>query len=182
MERQNRTLVVVVAILAVTVLCMSIGFANYGQDLVIEGNTTVEAASWDIHFKEGTYTESTGSTAATSYNLDTTAMDYEVTLAKPGDFYEFTVTVENGGTFDANLVKLTMTALTDEQAKYLTYTVTYDGTTYSATTDNLSIALDAGATKDVKVRVEYVQPDEATDLPSEEETVTLNATLSYKQA
>lgn len=182
MERQNRTLVVVVAILAVTVLCMSIGFATYNQDLDINGTTTVEAAKWDIHFKEGSYVESTGSVVATSYSLDVTTMSYEVTLSAPGDYYEFTATVENGGTFDANLVKLTMTSLTDEQAKYLTYTITYDGQTYTTTTSDLSIALAKGATKDVTVRVEYVAPTDATELPTTAQTISLDATLSYKQA
>lgn len=182
MERQNKTLIVIVAILAVTVLCMSIGFANYGQDLVIQGTTTVEAAKWDVHFKEGTYSLTAGSKEATSYSLNTTTMTYEVTLEKPGDFYEFTVTVENGGTFDASLKALTMTSLTAEQSKYLTYTITYDGTTYNATTENLSIALASGATKDVKIRVSYIQPDDATDLPSTEQTISLTATLSYIQA
>lgn len=182
MERQNKTLVVVVAILAVTVLCMSIGFATYNQDLTINGTTNVEAAKWDIHFKTGTYAESTGSVVATTAELDATTMTYEVTLSQPGDYYEFTATIENGGTFDANLVKLTMTSLTDEQAKYLTYTITYDGTSYTTTTSDLSIALAKGATEDVTVRVEYVQPDDAANLPTTAQTITLDATLSYEQA
>ena len=78
-----------------------------------------------------------------------------------------------------------MTALTDAQKKYLTYTVIYDGETYVASADSLNIALPfaTGANKkNVTVRVAYVQPTDAADLPETTQTVNLAVALDYSQA
>ena len=76
-----------------------------------------------------------------------------------------------------------MSSLTTEQQKYLKYTVTYDGTEYTASTSNLAIALaKQTGTAPVKVRVEYVQPTDAADLPASDVEVSLTATLAYEQA
>ena len=54
MERQKHTQTVVIAVLAVAILMMTIGFAAtaYTQTLNIGGtdNTTVKAAKWSVHF------------------------------------------------------------------------------------------------------------------------------------
>ena len=83
------------------------------------------------------------------------------------------------------LKALTMSTLTPAQAKYLTYTVTYDGTAYTESQSGLSLSLpstEGSNTKVVKVRVAYVQPESSTDLPTESDaTVTLTASLDYEQ-
>ncbi len=75
-----------------------------------------------------------------------------------------------------------MSTLSEEQAKYLTYTVEYGGTPFSASASGLNTALTVGQTVDVLVRVDYVQPDDAADLPQENITVNLSADLNYSQA
>ena len=78
-----------------------------------------------------------------------------------------------------------MSTLTAAQQKYLTYTVTYDGTAYTASNTSLSSSLPCTSgsnTKVVKVRVDYVQPETSTDLPSEAVNVTLTASLDYEQS
>ena len=67
------------------------------------------------------------------------------------------------------------------QEKYLTYEVSYNGSMYTETRTGLNIDLNSGATVPVKVTVRYVQPTVATDLPSTEQTITLNASLSFAQ-
>ena len=49
----------------------------------------------------GSVSIGTGDKAAVITPNDTTEVTYEVTLAKPGDFYEFTVDAVNAGTVDA---------------------------------------------------------------------------------
>ena len=76
-----------------------------------------------------------------------------------------------------------MSALTTEQAKYLTYEIDYNGTKYTSTTTGLSIALaKTSGVAPVKVKVAYIQPDDPNDLPSSEVTVPLTASLTYNQA
>ena len=137
-------------------------------------------AEWKVQFKDATYKESVGSVAAASHTLNTTTMEYNVTL-NPGEFYEFTVDVENAGTIAATLKSITLSNLTDAQKKFINYTVTYDGTAYTATTNGLSNDLAAEAVKTVKVRVEYIFPENSTDLPEEDVTLNLTASLNYEQ-
>ena len=187
MEKQKSTQTIIIAVLAMALLAMSIGFAAsaYTQDLQINDSTVnVKAAKWNVHFDDASYTETAGSIAATTHTLTGTTMVYEVTLSKPGDFYEFTVNVKNEGTFDANLTSLTMSSLTAEQAKYVKYEITYNnGTVYTssnAAITGVTLAKTTGMVP-VKVRVTYLQPDESVDLPSTDQTLTLSATLTYTQ-
>ena len=183
MEKQKNTQMFVIAILAVAVLTMSVGFAVFTQTLDINGNVTVASSKWSIAFDTSSYVESDGSVAVSNKTLDGTSMTYNVTLTKPGDFYEFTVNVKNTGTFDANLTGITMSSLSTEQAKYLKYVITYNDTEYTTTTSSLSVAL--AKTEGVatgKVRVQYIQPENSADLPSTQVTVPLTASLTYNQA
>lgn len=183
MEKQKNTQMFVIAILAVAVLTMSVGFAVFTQTLDINGNVTVASSKWSIAFDTSSYVESDGSVAVSNKTLDGTSMTYNVTLTKPGDFYEFTVNVKNTGTFDANLTGISMSALTTEQAKYLTYEITYNGTKYTANATGLSVALaKTEGVATVKVRVQYIQPENSADLPSTQVTVPLTASLTYNQA
>ena len=82
-------------------------------------------------------------------------------------------------------IRCTMTSLTEAQKKYLTYTLTYDGTPYTQSQTGLSNSLPFASgsnTKTVKVRVEYIQPEASADLPQAAVDVTLTASLDYEQA
>lgn len=186
MVKQKNTQIVIIAVLAVAVLVMSVGFAAsaYTKNLSVNGsNVNVQASKWDVHFDSTSYTESAGSVVANSKTLTGTNMTYDVTLTKPGDFYEFTVAVENLGTFDANLTALTMSGLTTEQSKYLVYTIDYNGTQYTSSQSSISgVTLSkTDGTAPVKVRVEYVQPADSTQLPTTDQTISLTAALTYTQ-
>ena len=185
MEKNRNSQVMIIAFLAFAILFMTVGFALFATQLTIHGTATVSPSKWSVHYVTNTYAESTGSVAADSTNITNTDVTYTVTLAQPGDFYEFTINVINDGTFDATLTALTMTALTTAQQKYLTYTVTYDNVDYTATNSSLSLSLphtSGSNTKVVKVRVAYIQPENSADLPQDSVNVTLNASLDYEQA
>ena len=191
MERQKNTQTIIIGVLAVAVLMMSVGFAAtaYTQNLNINGsNATIKAAKWSVHFDEDAskYAESTGSVAATTHSVTGTTFTFDVTLAKPGDFYEATVHAVNDGTFNAALQSITMGGVSAEQAKFVSYSITYNnGTTYTATNDSITgITLPAtNGDHPVKVRVEYLQPADENDLPTTADVpLTLTATLNYEQA
>ena len=185
MERQRGAQTLLIAVLAVAVLAMSIGFAAaaYTQQLQINGqNVTAKAATWSVHYNDASYNETTGTgfVASTSHTLTTTAWTFAVTL-EPGEKYQATANVVNDGTFDAKLTSITMSALTADQAKYLTYTVSVNGTTYNATQSGLDVALaKTTGVHPVIVTVSYNLPSTATDLPQTDQTITLSATLGYE--
>lgn len=187
MEGSKKGQQLLIVALVIAVVAMSIGFAasSYTSTLNIQGNTvTAKAAKWDVHFDDSSYTETTGTgyVAATSHSLNGTTLTYAVTL-QPEQIYETTVTVENAGTFDANLTGITLAGLSSDQAKYIKYSIFYNGTEYTASNNSLSIALaKSTGTATVKVRVEYYLPTEATDLPASDVQLTLTSALTYTQA
>ena len=185
MEKKKNTQLFVIAILSVAILVMSVGFASYASTLNINGTATVKASKWSVHYVTTSYEESTGSKVASSKTITNTDFTFAVTLEKPGDFYEASANIINDGTFNANLTSLSMSTLGTAEQKYLTYTVTYDGTPYTSAPSSISNPLPFASgsnTKTVKVRVEYVQPENSADLPTENVDVTLTASLGYVQA
>ena len=184
MEKNRNTQLLVIAFLSFTVLFMSVGFALYESSLTVNGTVNVSPTKWSVHYVSNTYAESTGSVEATSKTITNTDVTYTVTLAKPGDFYEFTINAINDGSFDAKLTALTMTSLTTAQSKYLTYTVSYDGHEYNASQATLNYVLPCTSgsnTVPVKVRVSYTQPENSSDLPQEAVQLTLTASLDFEQ-
>ena len=172
-----------IVVLAVALIVMSVGYASFSRSLNITGQASVGASSWSIKFLESSYSETTNSVIASSKTILDTSFDYTISLVKPGDFYEATINVTNDGTFDANLTGITMSALSKAQQKYLVYEVYYNGTKYTATTENISgITLESGDTVPVKVKVQYVQPAAAEDLPATAENITLSAALNFAQS
>ena len=186
MEKKKNTQILIIAVLSFAILFMSAGYANFASRLNVTGNVTVKANWWSVHYDTSTYNETTGSVAASAHNLTTTDFTFTATLNKPGDFYEATATVINDGTFNAVLSSLTMSTLTAAQQKYLVYKVYYDGHEFTASQPSLSYSLPYASgsnTKTVKVRAEYIQPENSADLPTEaDDSVTLTASLNFTQA
>ena len=180
--KNNRKEKGVIVLLIIIAVLMTVGFANFVEDLNINGNVTVKSSKWSVHYDTASYKESTGSVTASDKKLTSTGYEFTTTLNKPGEFYEATVNVVNDGTFGAKLTGLTMSTLSAEQQKYLTYTVTYDGTEYTASATGLNVALDTNGSATVKVKVAYIQPDNSADLPASEETITITGTLNYQTA
>lgn len=184
MEKKNGVYLVAIIALAIAVVAMSVGFAFTDIQLNVNGNVTTKATSWDVHFSS--VTPGSGSvtpTSAATISADNKTISYTVTLAEPGDKYEFDATVINDGDFDAELTSITMTST--ESIPYLNHVVTYDSKDYTAATNNIATAdrktLVAGATETVHVKIEYVQPASELELPTTDQTATYTVTLNYAQ-
>ena len=83
MNKEKGLQTLIIAVLAIAILIMSVGFAAYSQTLNINGTATVKSANWKVHFVDTTYAESTGSVQATSKTITDTDVTYTVTLTKP---------------------------------------------------------------------------------------------------
>lgn len=169
----------ILVVLLLLVITITVGYAALSTTLNINGTSTISKQSWDVHFANLSVTEGsvTATKAATITAGKTTEITYEVTLAKPGDFYEFTVDVTNAGTIDAKTAAAptlsgnTLTTVTN-------YTATWeDGSAIAA-----NQVLAGGASKKLKVRVEYNKDITAEQLPTTDTTLTLTFSLSYVQA
>lgn len=161
--------------LLLLVIGVSIGYAALSKTLNINGTSNIaNNAKWDIHLDNVQVTPGSASPTQAATIAGNT-VSFGVDLNTPGDFYEFTVDVTNGGTIDAKLGSTPeLPTLTAEQQKYVTYTITYDdGSALEA--DN---PLNHGDTKTVKVRLEFKK--DITELPSSLE-LNLNFAMNYVQ-
>ena len=183
----------ILAVAMIALLLISVGYAALETNLRINGTANIAATSWNVYFTNIQTTEGsvTPTVAPTVSGTNTTQLNYTITLNKPGDFYEFTVDVVNGGTINAKIADngISNTALTQTQDTYVNYTVTYaDGTEISAgdklakagTTVN-SVAQDV---KTVKVRVEYdstITPEQLNAMGENDITLSLTYSMQYVQ-
>lgn len=183
MKKKNKKNNSLVVILLLLVAFISVGYAAISSNLQINGSAIINKQTWDVHFNNVQVSE--GSVATTDEdkatikaddNGENTLVTYKVILAEPGDFYEFTVDVENKGTLDAKLNAITMTELTEAQAKVISYTAEYVDSTDATVSKNDVLAADA--TNKVKVKVMYRTDIDADTLnAASEDGISLD--LSY---
>ena len=175
-KKSNRKFVLLV--LALLLFTITVGYAALSTTLNINGTSKINNATWDVHFANLEVTS--GSVSATkAATIDSaTEIDYNVELIKPGDFYEFTVDVTNTGTIDAKLGEAPiLSGVSAEQDVYTNYTVTYSDDTAINANDKLA----AGATKKLKVRVEFDRNITNSQLPTEAQTLDLKFAMNYVQ-
>lgn len=184
MRRERSLQNIIIIVLSIAVIAMSIGFATYSTTLNINGTAKFTPAKWDIHFVSNSFTENANNTGVsnTTHTVTDDTVTYAVTLDEPGSTYSFDVQVKNFGTIKGKLVKVEMPTLTTDQAKYIEHTVKYGANTYTSTTDGLAIKIDPNETETitVTVTVKYNYPEEASDLPTTEQTFNANVKLYYK--
>ena len=131
-----------VALLAL-VLMISIGYAFLSANLKINGTSRINDVTWDVHFENAEATENSTVTPTTAPSAPAASklqeISYDVTFDTPGQIYEFTVDVKNGGSIDAMIESFTSKIKIGDGTEqdvssstlpsYLDYAVTYeDGT------------------------------------------------------
>ena len=191
-KQKNRKIILIAILLLVAI---SIGYAGLTTTLSINGTANVASTSWNVYFTNiqttnGSVTGTNVTTEPTILETNTTSLSYVVTLDKPGDFYEFTVDVVNGGTINAKIADngITKTTLNESQDILANYTVTYlDGGVITAG-DKLSKSGQTingiGDTRTIKVRVEYdpnITVEQLNSIGDNDVTLTLNLSLNYVQ-
>lgn len=184
-----------IALLIVSSVAITIGYASFSQILTINGEATVEKSTWKIGFENlssailvGTAEEvthpsiSSGGTDIGSYNVNFTT---------PGDSVSYTFDVVNSGTFDAKLSSITIpvpvcTGSGDNAAadaanvcNHLVYTLTYsDGTVI-----NENDTLNKQASRSLKLTLIYKDDITASELPNNDVSISnLSISMYYSQS
>lgn len=169
----------VMLLLVIAVILMTVGFAAYAQRLTINGNVTVKGKPWDVRYDTTTAVVERGNGTSTSNTLTNTDFTFAVTLNKPGDYYEADFNVKNFGSMTAYLKAITLGSIS-AHSNYLQYSVKYGETTYTTSNGSISgLSLAAGDSETVTVRVEYLAPASADNLPSGDVSVTITGSLDY---
>ena len=168
-------------ILILLVVCLGIGYSYLNTELNINGTANINSANWSVYWNN-VQVESGSVTAPTpTIDSDKTTVSYTVTLEKPGDYYEFTVDAVNAGTIDAMIetIDSKLNGVTMEDVPvYLDYGISY--------ADNIPLEenqeLLHDSTETYKVHIGYADYIEADELPEENQSLTLQFTVTYRQA
>ncbi|MBP5678336.1 MAG: hypothetical protein J6X28_00725 [Bacilli bacterium] len=170
-----------IALLLLLVVSVTIGYSFLSTTLNINGTSKIKTNTWDVHFNNVQVTNgSVTATQAPTINAAGVAITYSIELSVPGDFYEFTVDVVNGGTVDAKLSALpTISGVSTAQDVYTNYSFTHTDGSAITTLANENIL--AGQTKTYKVRVEFEDDIESSQLPTTAQNLTLTVQLNYEQ-
>ena len=179
-------------ILVILLLMVSVVYAALSSTLNINGTSKIAATSWDIHFENvqatsnSTVTPSVAPSALPENKV--VSLTYDVQLANPGDVYEFSVDVVNGGTIDGMIELFTSTIKVGDEPEevvssstipsYLSYSVKYS--------DNSNIqvnrSLNASTSRTIIVHVELKDDITAEELAElDGTTISLKLGMSYKQ-
>ena len=163
------------------ILSIGIGYAYLTSNLTLSGTTKLAGNTWDIHFANIVVNETsvTTSTPATIDTNDNTSIDYEVTLNKPGDFYEFTVDIVNAGSITGKISLITNTGIPTELEDIIDYSIVY---TNKNTPVQLNDIINHNSSKNIKVRVYFKEDISNDDLPSDDIDLDLNLSITYTQS
>ena len=176
--KDRKFLVTTLCLVMVCVFTLSIAYAALNAVLTIQCNAEVVASTWNI------YLDNPRVNVESSYPYNpivksSNTVEFSPYLNFPGAFYEFTVDVVNDGSIDAMIANVIKTPeLTAEQAKYFKYEVSYANGESITTKQTLS----KGTAMPIKVRVEYRNDLNSSDLPTSEEVLDLSLTLEYVQS
>ena len=173
----RKMLYMLLGIILVLVFSLTIVYAALSVTLNINGNAEVTAANWDIHLENPKV--KSGSVNNNVPTISGNNLSFSASLTTPGDYYEFTVDVVNGGDIDAMIDSVVKTPdLTTEQAKYFKYEVSYQNGEDVSTKQTLK----KGTSTPIKVRIEYRIDLIASDLPTATSNLSLKLTLIYVQS
>ena len=178
--RYNKKRVFIYLFFIMLLSALTLGYSLLSTTLQIEGVGKIAKAAWNVHFDNiETTAESIKPTEEPIISNDT-KITFNLDLNEHGEFYEFTADIVNEGTMDAKINSLNiLPVLTDEQKKYFKYTVTYAD--HLETEIKIGDALDAGTTEKIKVRFEYLEQEDTTLYPTEDQELIFEVDMDYVQ-
>ena len=178
-------------ILVLLLVLISVGYAVLSISNNISGISKIKNADWDIHFDNVSINPNSVeieddhiSSGALIDENDSTKVDFNIQLKKPGDFYEFTVDAVNEGTMDGMVEVVTSTIKLGEEElditelpRWLIYNVSYlDGSKIEKEHKLL-----AGKSETYKVRLEYSKDINEDELPRSNLSITTSFQVYYVQ-
>ena len=164
----------------VMIILLTIAYASLATMLgvKINGPKQIQTLNWRIEWdniKE--HAGSVNPIQKATIDSDTkTKITYEVELPAPGTYYAFDADMVNRGNIDAKINDIIEKGITDNQRRYLDYSVKYvDGKTPS-----VNDTLNAGERKTVTVIVKFKDDiSSVADLPQGGEVLNLTYQILY---
>lgn len=191
----NNFKIAMITLLIVSSVAITIGYASFSQILSIDGDATVEKASWKINFDNLSNAILTGTAEEVSHpsvSSDGTLIgSYNVNFTTPGDSVTYTFDVINSGTFNATLSSIVIptpvcTGSGDNAANdaanvcnHLIYSLTYSDD--SAIYENDTLNKDTS--RSLKLKLIYKDDITASELPNNDVSISnLGISMYYSQS
>ena len=202
MEKSRNYVVFGVLALVVSLVAVSLAYAGFSQTLNINGNATVKAVSWNVHFTNVANVVPSDNSVTVTTQPGTkgplTIGDYSVQFTTPGTYATLTFDVENTGNFAAlwdglSIGNLSCTGGSGESnANAVCGNMTYELYTGSDATvvankvtaaDSATLAANGGY-RTFTLKLTYVANDDPSILPSGSDVaVTIGTTsLTFSQS
>ena len=181
MEKQRRIKMLSLSAVIVAVLGLTVAFAALSTTLNIKGSAYLDAAKWGIKFQnlsEPSIVGEASDAKTAKIEKDVSINDIKVTLSKPGDSVTYTVDLVNDGDINAKIENIEKTNLTEEQQKYITFTVKYKE---NDTELKIGDILSKGQVKPLVIKIEYRKDLESSDLPKSAQEINLSYKLDFVQ-
>ena len=165
MYREKRRNKIIIFILTGILCLMGVGYAAFKTSINITGTTDI-SSTWDIKIisADVTDTNGTGENVKNTYN-DLSA-SLEANLYEKGDYVEYSIIVENKGTFDAKLETIGITNSNNEAVKITSSGLTKGQTLYKNSTATLKVKIEynssyegdaSGTSGEAKIDLDFVQ-------------------------
>ena len=180
MYREKRRNKIIIFILTGILCLMGVGYAAFKTSINITGTTDI-SSTWDIKIisADVTDTNGTGENVKNTYN-DLSA-SLEANLYEKGDYVEYSIIVENKGTFDAKLETVGITNSNNEAVKITSSGLTKGQTLYKNSTATLKVKIEynssyegdaSGTSGEAKIDLDFVQNSGGTIEPEKNHLVT----------
>ncbi len=163
--------------LLILLSCISIGYAYLNQKVNISSVAKIEKNTWDIHFENIVVGDNNADNTVPFISNNNTKINITLNLKKPGDSYEFLVDVVNNGTIDAKIESVFKTTLSEEQLKYLDYSLTYmDGVAI-----NKNDLLKVGEKDQIRLKINFKNMTDPSYIPTTDQIVNIEGEILFVQ-
>ena len=120
MNKRRKNNIIIASLCAVVIL-MGVGYAAFSSQLNITGTSNI-TSNWDVRITniESELNGATDLEAPTYDNTNGMYASFHTGLSKPGDYAEYTITIENRGDIDARIEQINTYY---QENEYVTFTL-----------------------------------------------------------
>ena len=176
-KRRNKTIILIL----VGIIClMGVGYAAFNTRLNITGTSNI-SSDWNIRIISADVTDTGGDGENVKNNYTDLTADLEANLYGKGDYVEYSIIVENAGTFDAKLESIGITNSNNEAVLITSSGLTKGQTLYKNTTATLTVRIEynynyegdaSGTSGESTIDLDFVQNSGGTIEPTTDHLVT----------
>lgn len=145
----------------------------------VQQSGTVTIQNWDVHFDNINVLSNSAISANANINsIDPTKINFNIKYNMPGQLYSFSVDVVNNSEYDAYVSSAQLIGLTEEQKKYIYFTITDS----EGNVINANDVLSANSSKKFIITITYASGLNDSEYPTKNQLMSLEYKMEYRQS